>query len=115
MTGPSPFQVTSRTSGTAVVVTVAGEFELPTAHQVETAITEGMAAQPSAMVLDLSAVTFLDSAGLAVLARAHAAAGDRVALRVVAPHRAVRRRLELAGMDAMLVTFRTVAEALARA
>ena len=115
MTAPSSFHVTSRTSGTAVVVEVSGEVDLQTADQVEAAITGGIAGQPSAVVLDLSAVTFLDSAGLAVLARAHTAAGERVAFRVVAPHRAVRRRIQLAGMDGMLVTFQTVAEALAHA
>ncbi len=109
--GPSTLRVTSYTAGTVVVVQVAGEVDLMTTKDVEAAVTAGLASAPSALVLDLSGVSFLDSAGLAVLARAHITAGDQVAFRVVADHRAVLKPIQLTGMDAMLAVFDTVAAA----
>lgn len=57
----------------------------------------------SQVVLDLSAVTFLDSVGLGLLVQAHerlAAAGGELVLRAV-PRR-VRRVLEVAGLVGLL-------------
>lgn len=108
----APFHVTSHTTGTAVVVQVAGEVDLVTADDLEEIVAAGIASGPTALVLDLTGVSFLDSAGLAMLVRGHAAAGERVAFRVVATQRAVLKPISLTGMDAMLAVFATVAEAL---
>lgn len=104
-------RVTSRTVGAVVVVEVAGEVDLLTVHEVAAAITAGTAVGPAALVLDLTEVSFLDSAGLAMLAHAHMTAGERP-LRVVAPHPAVRKPVQLTGMDTMLAMFDTLAAAL---
>ncbi|HEX3648631.1 MAG TPA: STAS domain-containing protein [Pseudonocardiaceae bacterium] len=108
---PSPFRVTSHNAGTAVVVEVAGEVDLSTADDVAAAVTAGLASRPSAVVLDLTGVSFLDSAGLAVLARGHLAAVDGVEFRVVAGNEAVLKPIQLTGMDQMLAMFGSVAEA----
>lgn len=83
------------------------------ADRVAAAIDAGLAAAPTALVLDLTGVSFLDSAGLSLLARARMAAGDQTAFRVVAPHRAVLKPIQLTGMDKMLAIFATVDDALA--
>jgi anti-sigma B factor antagonist len=54
------------------------------------------------LVVDLSGVTFLASSGLAVLIRAaHRAATRDLRLQLVAATRAVRRPLEITGVDRM--------------
>jgi anti-anti-sigma factor len=114
MTHPdSPtLRVTRRTVGTAVVVEVAGEIDLLTAGDVRAAIAAGMATAPETLVVDLAEVSFMDSAGLAMLAHAHMTAGERVALRVVATNPATLKPIRLTGMDRMLAMFDTVADAL---
>jgi len=56
----------------------------------------------SELTIDLSAVTFLDSAGLCVLAAAHRRAGSDVRLRVLASSRAVVRPLQITGLWQLL-------------
>jgi anti-sigma B factor antagonist len=54
------------------------------------------------LTIDLSAVTFLDSAGLCVLAAAHRRVGGDVHLRVLASSRAVIRPLQITGLWQLL-------------
>lgn len=115
MTEPLSLRLTSRTAGTVVVVEVCGEIDLATADRVAAAVEAGLAGAPTALVLDLTEVSFLDSAGLSLLARAHMAAGERTPFRVVATQRAVLNPIQLTGMDKMLNLFDTVAGALAAA
>lgn len=95
------------------MIEVAGEIDMLTAGDVAAAITTGMATSADTLVLDLTEVSFMDSAGLAMLARGHMTAGDRVALRVVATNPATLKPIRLTGMDRMLAIFDTVADALA--
>lgn len=92
---------------------VAGEVDLLTAGDVEAAITAGVAAAASTLVIDLTEVSFLDSAGLAVLARSQMKAGERIPLLIVVTHPAVLTPLRLTGMDKICTIFDTVADALA--
>jgi len=55
-------------------VAVAGEIDLATADQLSTAGLEAMAVRPRALVVDLTAVPFMDSTGLGHLSRVLAAA-----------------------------------------
>ena len=114
MTQPrSPIcRVVSRTIGTATVIEVAGEIDLLTAGDVEAAINAGAATAEHILVIDLTEVSFLGSAGLGVLARGQMTTGQRVALRVVATSPAVLRPIRLTGMDKLLAMFETVADAL---
>jgi anti-anti-sigma factor len=65
------------------------------------------------LLIDLNAVTFLDSTGLSVLAQAHAA-GTGTAVRVVATDDGMpRRAITLTGMDQLLPVFDTRTAALA--
>ncbi len=76
---------------------VAGELDLATAPQLEAAI--GSCAAPPAsrtpVVLDLTAVTFIDSTGLGVVLRANDSLGGRLS---IAPSRACERLFEIAGV-----------------
>ncbi|WP_033216380.1 STAS domain-containing protein [Kitasatospora phosalacinea] len=81
------------------LVRAGGEIDLDTAPGVGRELARALAAHPE-VVLDLSAVTFMDCAGLRVLLGARALAdrnGARLALRGVGPP--VARLLELTGLD----------------
>jgi len=54
------------------------------------------------LTIDLGGVTFLDSAGLCVLAAVHRRVGGGVALRVLASSRAVIRPLQITGLWQLL-------------
>lgn len=83
----------------AVRVTAAGEVDTFTCPRLRSTLKAQLGAKPGKLVLDLSAVTFLGSAGLAALVEAQRSAhADRVALELIATSRAVRRPLEVTGL-----------------
>jgi anti-anti-sigma factor len=96
------------------VVHVHGEVDMTTAPAIEQELDAAIAElPPSAVVMDLTATTFLASRGLQVLMQLRergARAG--FAVRVVAASRVVRRAIELTGLDEELDLYDTVADAL---
>ncbi|MGY2067235.1 STAS domain-containing protein [Blastococcus sp. SYSU DS0619] len=102
---PDPALVTLEVSGAASRprLTAAGEIDCTSAPQVRAVLDRLVDAAPQEIVVDLTAVTFLDSAGLCALAATHrraVAAGGR--LRVLAATRAVIRPLQITGLWDML-------------
>ncbi|AYF78846.1 anti-sigma factor antagonist [Nocardia yunnanensis] len=96
----------------ATVLTVAGDVDLATAPALENALDAALAGRPTALVVDLSAVSFLASAGMAVLVGAHKRAGDtRIA--VVADGPATSRQLKVTSLDQVFSLHPTLEEALA--
>lgn len=107
--------VTSHRDRDAVIVTATGEIDLATAPRLGTAVRAALAVPgPGPVVVDLTAVTFLASAGLGVLVDAHTAAAiRREPLRVVVDHnRPVLTPIQLVGLDAVLALYDTVTDAL---
>jgi anti-anti-sigma factor len=90
-------------SSDAARIVVGGEIDLATGPALRDALAEQMG-HGQAVVLDLSGVTFIDSSGLAVLIEAVTAAKvDGWSLGVVSNlPPAVRRLLELTGLEAVL-------------
>jgi anti-sigma B factor antagonist len=102
--------------GAAVVVRFVGEVDLLSVDSVRTALTTALAeaTAPHPIVLDLTGVGFLASAGLAELQVAHERAADQhTPLRIVATGRAVLRPLEVVGIAAALDIYPDIATALA--
>ena len=97
-----PFAVRSRQADGITVVDIGGEVDIETAPRMRAALAAAIdAGQP--VVVDLGAVTFMDSFGFGVLAAAHrqgAQAGTPVLLRAVS-HR-IRNLLGLLGLDEIL-------------
>ena len=94
------------------VVTLAGELDLAAADGFWAEL-EPLIEPAGMVVLDGTELSFLDSSGLRVLLLANTRAKELGAsLRLVAPHRAVRRTLELTGADDLVTTFPTVDDAL---
>jgi anti-anti-sigma factor len=101
-----------QTAGGGVVVTVTGEIDVDTTDVLADALAR--AADVAAVVVaDLTAVTFMDSTGLNTLLGAHrdlAARGGRLAL--VGAQPAVRRVLELTGVDTVIPLHPNIRQAL---
>jgi anti-sigma B factor antagonist len=83
-------------------ITVAGEIDSSSAPLLRQQLDTLFEGTLTELIIDLSAVTFLDSAGLCVLAAAHRRAGSDVRLRVLASSRAVIRPLQITGLWQLL-------------
>jgi anti-anti-sigma factor len=82
-----------------VRVVAAGEIDMSTAGQMQASLNAALDDHPSGLVVDLAAVTFMDSSGIAALVHAHNRAAEAGAtLTVVDPQPIVRRVLEITGM-----------------
>ncbi|GAA3085856.1 STAS domain-containing protein [Streptomyces roseofulvus] len=102
--------------GRTAVLTVSGELDMETADRLREVLAEQFGQGRRRVVLDLSALDFMDSSGLNVLIqaviRAREAGGD---LYLAGPTPAVRRILEITGVTTTLPPHDAVADALAAA
>ena len=90
-------------SGPGAVVTASGEIDSTSAPVLRDRLTALLDEAVADVTVDLTGVTFLDSAGLCVLATAHRRAREeQVALRVLAATRAVIRPLQITGLWQLL-------------
>ena len=94
------------------VVTVGGEIDLSTAPAFEAAIATALEDAPTVLVVELSAVQFMASVGLRILAAAREQLAESVQVAVVANNPATRRPLQLTGLDKMFSLYRTLGDAL---
>ena len=95
--------VTVSTSDTLVRVTAAGEIDSTSAPVLREHLDIVLDSGAPEFVVDLVQVSFLDSAGLCVLAAAHRRAGERgTRMRVLASSRAVIRPLQITGLWSLL-------------
>jgi anti-anti-sigma factor len=84
------------------VLSVAGDLDMLTSPQLGQALEQLLSREPRTVVVDLSEVTFLGSAGLAALVTAHQRAESPEVLRIVAPSRDTRRTFAMTGLDDLL-------------
>ncbi len=111
--GRAALHVGTYWSGRSEVLTVAGEIDLNVAGPLRDEITQCLDAGPEALIVDLSAVTFLSSSGLSALVDAHRMSAPDTAVRIVAADRAVLRPLQITHLDRVLPVYPTVDRALA--
>ena len=94
-----------------------GEIDVHTVPEFERALRTGIERGASALVVDLSDISYLNSAGLSALVAAYKVLSARdAALYVVAPpgRPGVRRVLEITRLDALMNVRDTVEEAIAQ-
>ncbi|MFR9800955.1 STAS domain-containing protein [Pseudonocardia sp. RS010] len=96
-----------------VVLAVTGALDLALAPGLRRAVEHAARLHPALLVIDLTAVTFLASAGMAELVRADRRLRAQVPVRVVASGRLVLRPLELTRLTDELAIRPTRADALA--
>ncbi len=97
MTEQAAASVTAR--GDTVVVALRGEVDVLNVEQVRVAVHEAIAARPREILVDLAALSFIDSTGLGALIFGFQRARDaRIAFRLAHPTRLVRQVLVLSGL-----------------
>ena len=95
------------------IVAASGVIDMLTAPQLEEALRAALDKKPANLVVDLTEVEFLASAGMGVLVAAHDEAGTATRLRVVADGPATSRPLKLVGIADIVPLFATLDEAVA--
>ena len=95
-----------------VVVAFKGELDLHNAHEVRAALDDAIGRRPERLVVDLSAVDFLDSTALGALLQARGRQAETGSFRLAAPGIEPRRVLRLAGVERHLDVFDSLDEAL---
>ncbi len=97
-----------------VVVSVGGSVDMLSAPWLIDAIDAALAKKPAGMIIDLSRVDFLASAGMSVLMTSHSDADHSRSFAVVADGPATYRPLTLMGLDEVLPLYRTLDDALTK-
>ncbi len=100
--------------GRAGVIVAQGEMDLAAAPRLREALTDHLTAGRSHLLMDLTAVTFIDSTGLGVLVGAAKKAGGLGgSLRIVCSNERVLRLLAITGISRSMTVLPTVEEATA--
>jgi anti-sigma B factor antagonist len=110
--GTTSGTVVAERRGNAVVLRVTGALDLALAPKLRQLVDRAGRLGPEVLVLDLTDVDFLASAGMAVLVRTHRNAGA-TGVRVVASSRVTLRPLELTQLTSELDLYPTLTDALA--
>ena len=92
------------------ILAAGGDVDMQSAPRFREALS-GALLPGAPLILDLSGILFMDSAGLKELARAHRAAKARRSRLIVIPSSAATRVLELSGVAATLTLCPTRADA----
>jgi anti-sigma B factor antagonist len=94
-----------------VVVSLAGELDLYNASTVREALLECCAEHPERLIVDLSAVKFIDSTALGVLIEARTRLENKRSFLLAAPGLETRRALEISGLDRHFTVHESLDEA----
>lgn len=94
-----------------VLISVAGVLDMLTSPELEAHIVAALDAHPSAVIVDLTDVDFLSSAGMSVLVGARNRADDVSRFAVVADGPATSRPIRLVGLAERIGLFATLEEA----
>ena len=111
-TQESDLTATIHNDGDTVVLEVGGDVDMRTAPLLRDAIIKSLHDQPHVLVINLRAVGFFGSSGLALLLEARQLAGEHTRLRIVADGPATRRPLEVTGLDQQFDLYPTREDAL---
>src|SRR3954447_14069044 len=94
------------------VLKVDGDIDLATVPTLEAAIDEALIPKPTGLVIDLSEVCFLSSAGLQTLVATHHNVSQTAQFAVVANSAATSRPIQLTGLDQIFKLYPTLDDAL---
>jgi anti-sigma B factor antagonist len=111
--GTEPFEVSISRHDGLLVATVTGAVDMLTAPLLTAAILGALVEPPVGLVVDLSGVEFLGSAGMTALVAAHEQCPPPARFGVVATGRYTARPLQLVGLDAVMSVYPSLHEALA--
>lgn len=109
---PTAFEVGQHQVDQAVVLTVSGEVDMLSSPQLAESIQTTLATKPAALIVDLSKVSFLASAGMTVLVTANGDVQPPTRFAVVANGSATSRPIKLMGIDSVLPLYNSLDAAL---
>lgn len=101
-TAPAGCGISEEWTGRTLVISVSGTLDMMTSPRLAEAIASGFLKNPSAMIIDLSHVDFLASAGMGVLVAASDRADGKFKFAVVADGPATSRPLTMVGLADVL-------------
>ena len=96
------------------VVSVTGSVDMLTAPGLSEAIDTALAKKPSGLIVDLSKVEFLGSAGISVLMKTRDTLGETTQFCVVADGPATHRPLTLLGINELMLLSRRLDDAVSK-
>ncbi len=105
-------QFSERDIDGVVVVSAVGAIDMLTAPQLQEVIDAAADRKPAALILDMTEVDFLASAGMRVLVMAQRRVGDEARFVVVADGPATSRPLKITGLTDHIELFSTLDVAL---
>ena len=89
--------------GSEAIIVLEGEFDMTGTERFWAFVDAALAAEPRAIIVDASGLEFVDSSGLLALMRARDAAVEvGTAFTIRNPSAALRRIVELAGLEELL-------------
>lgn len=97
--------------GRTALISVSGVLDMLTSPQLESTISAAIAKGPTALVVDLTDVDFLASAGMGVLVSARDQVDGKIKFAVVASGPATSRPLKLVGLADVVGLYPTLDEA----
>jgi anti-sigma B factor antagonist len=101
-----PLRIREAAAGEDWIVAPTGDLDIASAEELDARLTEAAREHPEGLlIVDLSGLEFMDSAGLRVLlsaARSSTNGGSRLRLRLRGARRSVQRVFEVSGTDALL-------------
>jgi anti-sigma B factor antagonist len=106
------FQIRERWTDRLVVLSIEDAVDQMTAPLLSQRISAALEQSPAGLVVDLTDVTFLASAGMTTLVKAQEQAGTAVRFGIVAVGPTTRRPLKLLGLDTTLAIYPTLDAAL---
>jgi anti-anti-sigma factor len=98
-------------SGRTAVISASGVLDMLTSPQLENSIATALKNSPTAIIVDLTDVDFLASAGMGVLVAARDKASADIGFGVVASGPATSRPLKLVGLAEIVGLYATLEEA----
>jgi anti-anti-sigma factor len=107
------FDIQATSIGETLVLEVLGDLDAFTAPQLAEAIMASLADQPASLIVDLSKLDFLGSAGMTALIEGNEAAGSAQRFGVVADGPTTARPMKIVGLDGILSIYPTLDDALA--
>lgn len=108
------FRVIPRRDGDVVVLQVRGDLDALTAPTLGTHLDIALAGAPSVLIVDITDVEFLASAGISMLVETHRlTARADISLRVVAEGPATSRPIRMMRIDEVIDLYATVDDAMA--
>ncbi|WP_082969532.1 STAS domain-containing protein [Mycobacterium kyorinense] len=112
MSAPVPITTSIGHRNGVTVVSIGGEIDLSTAAAFEAAIAGALAEDPTVLVIELSAVQFLASAGLRILVATQEKVSKSAQVAVVSNNAATNRPIQLTGLDKVFSMYPTLDDAL---